>query len=104
MQIDAERIKRAAGRIRQVGDDAHDYLGRMTGPMDAAMKGTSGLACTATLQTLTAALGKRAAALATESQALAGTINTAVDNHLQNDADRAAQLKALSPAGAGGGR
>lgn len=99
MQIDAERIKRASAKIKQVGDDAHDYLGRMTGPMDAGVKGMTGLACAATLQQLLTALDKRVAALATESQSLSSTINTAVDNHVVNDAERAEQLKALSPVG-----
>ncbi|MEV0647378.1 hypothetical protein AB0I28_19120 [Phytomonospora sp. NPDC050363] len=97
MDIDPTRVRQIGGKIRQVGEDAQAFLGRMSGPA-AALKGFAGLGTIATLRQVNTRLTRRTSDLATASKQHGGNVITAADNHVANDAAQKSAIDQLTPA------
>lgn len=97
MDIDPTKVRQVGGKIRQVGEDAQAFLGKMSGPA-AALKGFAGLGSIAALRQANTRLTRRSSDLATASKQHGQNVITAADNHVANEEAQKKAMEQLTPA------
>lgn len=103
MDIDPTRVRQVGGKIRQIGEDAQAFLGRMSGPA-AALKGVAGLGAIAAARQADNRLTRRGSDLATASKQHGRNVIAAADNHVANEEAQKRAIEQLTPALPGVGR